>query len=43
KFRGHHIASILSAGILPTLLLRLPGEGSQGRGHLFGDKRRLKQ
>lgn len=25
KFRGHHIASILSAGILPNLLLRLPG------------------
>ncbi|RVW43376.1 hypothetical protein CK203_070293 [Vitis vinifera] len=30
KFRGLHIASILSAGILPTLLLRPPGEGGQG-------------
>ncbi|XWS22644.1 hypothetical protein CRYUN_Cryun29cG0053900 [Craigia yunnanensis] len=38
KFRGHHIASILSEGILPTLLLKLPGEGGQDRDHLFGDK-----
>ncbi|KAF2301694.1 hypothetical protein GH714_028695 [Hevea brasiliensis] len=36
KFRGHLIASILSAGILPTLLLRLPGEGGQGPDHLQG-------
>ncbi|OMO80052.1 hypothetical protein COLO4_24277 [Corchorus olitorius] len=39
KFRGHHIASILSAGILPTLLLRLPGEGGQDPDHLFGARR----
>ncbi|GKV22981.1 hypothetical protein SLEP1_g32775 [Rubroshorea leprosula] len=36
KFRRHHIASILSAGILPILLLILPvaGEGGQDPDHL---------
>lgn len=35
KFRGPHIASILSAGILPTLLLIPPGEEGQDPDLLF--------
>ncbi|KAG7012788.1 Beta-arabinofuranosyltransferase RAY1, partial [Cucurbita argyrosperma subsp. argyrosperma] len=34
KYRGHHIASTLSAGILPSLLLKPPGQGGQGLGLL---------
>uniref|UniRef100_A0A7C9AV29 Uncharacterized protein n=1 Tax=Opuntia streptacantha TaxID=393608 RepID=A0A7C9AV29_OPUST len=35
KFRGLLIASILSAGILLTLLLTVAGKGDQGPGHLL--------
>ena len=38
KFRGLLIASVLSAGILPTLLLIIPEEGGQDPDHLFGGK-----
>ncbi|CAN1838687.1 hypothetical protein LINPERHAP1_LOCUS35522 [Linum perenne] len=37
KFRGHLITSILSAGILPTLLLRPAGGEGQDRNHQQGD------
>ncbi|CAK7332575.1 unnamed protein product [Dovyalis caffra] len=36
KYCGHLIASILSAGNLPTLLLRPQGEGDQDPNHLSG-------
>lgn len=38
NFRGLLIASVLSAGILPILLLILPGEGGQDPDHLFGGR-----
>ena len=38
NFCGLLIASILSAGILPILLLILPGEGGQDPDHLFGGR-----
>lgn len=43
KYRGHLIASILSAGILPTLLLRPQGEGDQDPNHLSGDTNDLSE
>ncbi|KAJ0096235.1 hypothetical protein Patl1_16066 [Pistacia atlantica] len=38
KLCGHHIASTLSAGILPILLLRLPGEEGQDPDLLCGGR-----